>query len=499
VRKYGPTGGQLRNIEIGNKFVSTYDRVSYRNSPLKPGTPYQLAVAAVNEIGSRDLYFSDPIDTMSSDQAATIAATVVPISIVMVGAIMVGVYFYKRRHKFVESDKETGANINNSNGGFQNSGFVDDIQHSMTRTSKPILLCEFQQAYMELRQDSGYKFSDEFFELKEVGKEQAVEASLLPANRGKNRYTNILAYDRTRVKLNAIDDESDDNGSDYINANYIQGNNGKREFIATQGPLPATKDDFWRMAWEQKSPIIVALCQLNERGRIKCDHYWPYDNESEWLNNDLNLTMTRESTLPEWTEREFVLIRGEERRQIKQFHFTVWPDNGVPNPLDPLVRFVRQVRREMNRFPTAGPTIIHCSAGVGRTGTFVGVDKLIEDAEKEAEVDIFGLVYQMRMARCLMVQTEAQYICLHEVIYDMQRGKYNLNYDEKEAVGTVEEHVENTIQETALVNEALDSSSSSNDSFSSDSKTRPPRPPPPEPPSVPPVVSIVAEEDADSL
>ena len=119
----------------------------------------------------------------------------------------------------------------------------------------------------------------------------------------------------------------------------------------------------------------------------------------------------------------------------------------MPNPLDPLVRFVRQVRREMNRFPTAGPTIIHCSAGVGRTGTFVGVDKLIEDAEKEAEVDIFGLVYQMRMARCLMVQTEAQYICLHEVIYDMQRGKYNLNYDEKEAVGTVEEHVENTIQE----------------------------------------------------
>ena len=125
----------------------------------------------------------------------------------------------------------------------------------------------------------------------------------------------------------------------------------------------------------------------------------------------------------------------------------MWPDNGVPNPLDPLVRFVRQVRREMNRFPTAGPTIIHCSAGVGRTGTFVGVDKLIQDYEKEAQVDIFGLVYQMRMARCLMVQTEAQYICLHEVIYEMQRGKYNLGdpaeIDEKK---TFDEIDETTIQ-----------------------------------------------------
>ena len=124
----------------------------------------------------------------------------------------------------------------------------------------------------------------------------------------------------------------------------------------------------------------------------------------------------------------------------------MWPDNGVPNPLDPLVRFVRQVRREMNRFPTAGPTIIHCSAGVGRTGTFVGVDKLIQDYEKEASVDIFGLVYQMRMARCLMVQTEAQYICLHEVIYEMQRGKYNLGdppeIDEKEKFDEIDETIQ---------------------------------------------------------
>ena len=95
----------------------------------------------------------------------------------------------------------------------------------------------------------------------------------------------------------------------------------------------------------------------------------------------------------------------------------------------------------MNRFPTAGPTIIHCSAGVGRTGTFVGVDKLIQDFEKEASVDIFGLVYQMRMARCLMVQTEAQYICLHEVIYEMQRGKYNLGDPPEQKIDEIDQMV----------------------------------------------------------
>ena len=87
----------------------------------------------------------------------------------------------------------------------------------------------------------------------------------------------------------------------------------------------------------------------------------------------------------------------------------MWPDNGVPSPLDPLVRFVRQVRHEMNRFPTMGPTIIHCSAGVGRTGTFVGIDKLLQDYKNKSYVDIFGMVYEMRMSRCLMVQTEVRF------------------------------------------------------------------------------------------
>jgi protein tyrosine phosphatase len=98
-----------------------------------------------------------------------------------------------------------------------------------------------------------------------------------------------------------------------------------------------------------------------------------------------------------------------------QYHFTVWPDNGVPSSLEPLVKFVRQVRFEMNRFLDRGPTIIHCSAGVGRTGTFVGYDRLLQDYENKSYVDIFGMVYEMRMSRCLMVQTEVR--ALLSIVY----------------------------------------------------------------------------------
>jgi len=476
----------LTGIEIGNTKTTSYEKVVYRNQKLKSGQLYQFSIAAYNSAGPRELKYSPPMTNMAPSNGAVIAATIIPISFVCIGAIFIGVYYYRRRDQYDQQPKNERTTADQING-FENNAFHMNDQHQLTdlRKSKVIQLVDFKGAYLELKQDSGYKFSDEFFELKEIGKDQSVEASLLPANRGKNRYTNILSYDKTRVKLNAIDDESDDNGSDYINANYIQGNNSKREFIATQGPLPATKEDFWRMAWEQRTPIIVALCQVVERGRIKCDHYWPYDNEPEYV-SDIKLQMTRESTLPEWTEREFVLIKGEERREIKQFHFTVWPDNGVPSPLDPLVRFVRQVRHEMNRFPTMGPTIIHCSAGVGRTGTFVGIDKLLQDYKNKSYVDIFGMVYEMRMSRCLMVQTEMQYICLHELIYHLQTGRYSAGDDTDSSGGGGAEKLkfdaedpENGRMDTRIPveasNEAFqDTSSSSSSSITSDEVTKVP-------------------------
>jgi len=484
-----------RTLVIGDGKESQNKDRYYKNAPLESGEKYRVSIQVENEAGASALYYSQPIEMNDAKKAIAI---VIPIVVVLIVAVVVLYYVLRRRQLSAPKDNAKNQELGLANGtagpggGHVNPVFTQDRPrielNSVERKSKVIQLVDFKQVYDELRQDSSYKFAGEFFELKEVGKDQTTEASLLTANRGKNRYTNILAYDKTRVKLGATDD---DPGSDYINANFIAGNNSKREFIATQGPLPGTKEDFWRMCWEQNTPIIVALCQVVERGRIKCDHYWPYDSDPEWVGSDLQLVMERESTLPNWTEREFILTKGETSRRIKQYHFTVWPDNGVPSSLEPLVKFVRQVRFEMNRFLDRGPTIIHCSAGVGRTGTFVGYDRLLQDYENKSYVDIFGMVYEMRMSRCLMVQTEAQYICLHELVYDLQIGKYNYDRDNGASDNSGELKTEpQTIgaAQAGITNPALiDTSSSSSGSLTSDEEV-----------ILPKAAPILAEPDENS-
>uniref|UniRef100_A0A8C8M3B8 protein-tyrosine-phosphatase n=1 Tax=Oncorhynchus tshawytscha TaxID=74940 RepID=A0A8C8M3B8_ONCTS len=259
-------------------------------------------------------------------------------------------------------------------------------------------------------------------DLKDVGRNQPLDTALLPENRGKNRYNNILPYDLTRVKLSYVDD---DPCSDYINASYIPGNNFRREYIATQGPLPGTKDDFWKMVWEQNVNNIVMVTQCVEKGRVKCDHYWPFDQEPLYY-GDLIVQMLSESVLPEWTIREFKICSEDQlnySRVVRQFHYTVWPDHGVPETTQSLIQFVRTVRDYVNRTPGSGATVAHCSAGVGRTGTFISLDRVLQQLDTKDTVDIYGAVFDLRLHRSHMVQTECQYAYLHQCMRDVLRAR----------------------------------------------------------------------------
>ncbi|XP_061570376.1 receptor-type tyrosine-protein phosphatase O-like isoform X1 [Cololabis saira] len=288
------------------------------------------------------------------------------------------------------------------------------------KLTSPVQLDDFDAYFKEMGKDSAYKFSLQFEELKSVGLDLSHDAADLPINRPKNRYTNILPYDFSRVKLISM---HHDEGADYINANYIPGYKHSKEYIATQGPLPETRNDFWKMVLQQKSPIIVMLTQCSERRRVKCDHYWPFVDEPLMLYGEISVEKLSESESPEWIIRKFRLEYADEVQDVLHLNYTSWPDHGVPtvNAIESILQFVHIVRQQANR--TRDPIIVHCSAGVGRTGTFIALDRLMQHIREHEFVDILGMVSEMRSHRLSMVQTEEQYVFIHQCVLLMWQKK----------------------------------------------------------------------------
>ncbi|KAG9351288.1 hypothetical protein JZ751_025180, partial [Albula glossodonta] len=204
--------------------------------------------------------------------------------------------------------------------------------------------------------------------------------------------------------------------SDYINANYIDGYRKQNAYIATQGPLPETFGDFWRMVWEQRAATVVMMTRLEEKSRIKCDQYWPSRGTETYGMTQVTLLDTIE--LATFCVRTFSLHKNgsSEKREVRQFQFTAWPDHGVPEYPTPFLAFLRRVKT--CNPPDAGPIIAHCSAGVGRTGCFIVIDAMLERIKHEKTVDIYGHVTLMRSQRNYMVQTEDQYSFIHDALLE---------------------------------------------------------------------------------
>ncbi|XP_034427241.1 receptor-type tyrosine-protein phosphatase H-like isoform X1 [Hippoglossus hippoglossus] len=284
------------------------------------------------------------------------------------------------------------------------------------KSYRTISVAEFPGHFFHLSEDDNKGFSEEYEHLQLVGTEQSKKAADQPENRKKNRFNNVLSYNWSRVKLTASKSKGT---SDYINANYMPGFNSKTEYIATQGPLPSTATDFWRMIWEQKVKGIVMVTNCVELGRTKCDQYWPADRKPR-LHGEVLITVRSEHREPHWTLREFSVKNRNmsEERTVRHFHFTAWPDHGVPQGTKDLIQFRGLVRRHIEREGTGAPTVVHCSAGVGRTGTIIALDVLLQQLDQNKAVSINGFVHKMRLSRPHMVQTESQYVFLHQCIMD---------------------------------------------------------------------------------
>ncbi|XP_059399090.1 receptor-type tyrosine-protein phosphatase S-like isoform X11 [Carassius carassius] len=431
------------SFTLGNQMVYS----GFENRVLEPGQEYVFFILAeLNTTGGKSFASSPytdpvmapdvdpkPIDT-GGDGLIWVVGPV--LAVVFIICIVIAILLYKNSKpdsKRKESEPRTKCHLNNAditphhptdpvemrriNFQTPDSGLSSPVSeagfdYESMMNHPPIPISELAEHTELLKANDNLKLSQEYESI-DPGQQFTWEHSNLEVNKPKNRYANVIAYDHSRVILAPIEGIT---GSDYINANYTDGYRKQNAYIATQGPLPETFGDFWRMVWEQRATTVVMMTRLEEKSRIKCDQYWPSRGTETY--GMIQVTLLDTIELATFCVRTFSLHKNgsSEKREVRQFQFTAWPDHGVPEYPTPFLAFLRRVKT--CNPPDAGPIIAHCSAGVGRTGCFIVIDAMLERIKHEKTVDIYGHVTLMRSQRNYMVQTEDQYSFIHDALLE---------------------------------------------------------------------------------
>ncbi|XP_035493688.1 protein tyrosine phosphatase receptor type Db isoform X23 [Scophthalmus maximus] len=416
----------------------------FRNRPLQNGQEYVFFVLALMDLSENTMYatspYSDPVTSLDVDPKPMVDEeegllwVVGPVlAVIFIVCIVIAILLFKSKpdRKRAEAEGRKGSfpcskamsshhptdpvelrRINFQTPAYRVSVYRGYRRLSSMASHPPVPISEMADHIERLKANDNLKFSQEY-ESVDPGQQFTWENSNLEVNKPKNRYANVIAYDHSRVILSSIEGVP---GSDYINANYIDGYRRQNAYIATQGSLPETFGDFWRMIWEQHTANIIMMTKLEEKSRVKCDQYWPTRGTETY--GLIQVTLLDTVELATYSVRTFALYKSgsNEKREVRHFQFTAWPDHGVPEHPTPFLAFLRRVKA--CNPPDAGPMIVHCSAGVGRTGCFIVIDAMAERIKHEKTLDIYGHVTLMRSQRNYMVQTEDQYIFIHDALLE---------------------------------------------------------------------------------
>ncbi|XP_035276866.1 receptor-type tyrosine-protein phosphatase S-like isoform X18 [Anguilla anguilla] len=455
--RYGRTSRQRRQADPRKPYIAASFKPStlpsfftlgnqaeyngYENRALEPGQEYVFFLLAELNTTAGKMYVASPytdsviapdVDPLPMDGGDGLIWVVGPVlAVVFIICIVIAILLYKNKRKDAEPRNKCPLNnieivphhptdpveMRRINFQTPDSGLSSPVSepgfdNESMMNHPPIPISELAEHTELLKANDNLKLSQEYESI-DPGQQFTWEHSNLEVNKPKNRYANVIAYDHSRVVLSPVEGFM---GSDYINANYIDGYRKQNAYIATQGPLPETFGDFWRMVWEQRAATVVMMTRLEEKSRVKCDQYWPSRGTETYGMTQVTLLDTIE--LATFSVRTFSLHKNgsSEKREVRQFQFTAWPDHGVPEYPTPFLAFLRRVKT--CNPPDAGPIITHCSAGVGRTGCFIVIDAMLERIKHEKTVDIYGHVTLMRSQRNYMVQTEDQYSFIHDALLE---------------------------------------------------------------------------------
>uniref|UniRef100_A0A8C2FKQ5 protein-tyrosine-phosphatase n=1 Tax=Cyprinus carpio TaxID=7962 RepID=A0A8C2FKQ5_CYPCA len=419
----------------------TYD--GYWNLPLLPHKSYSVyyqAVSTANGVRHTNTHKQANPDAVEpekqTDHTVKIAGVIAGILLFVI--IFLGVVLVMKKRKLAKKRKETLSStrqemtvmVNSMDKSYFSSAFADrfslaffpsDENHTMNSETSSLVqshthsykkreavdvpyqtgqlhpairVADLLQHITQMKCAEGYGFKEEYESFFE-GQAAPWDSAKKDENRMKNRYGNIIAC--------------------TYRSDRVCGYHRPNHYIATQGPMQETVYDFWRMVWQENTATIVMVTNLVEVGRVKCCKYWPDDTE---IYRDMKVTLIETQLLSEYVIRTFAVEKrgAHEIREIRQFHFTGWPDHGVPYHATGLLGFVRRVKAKSPA--NAGPMVIHCSAGAGRTGCFIVIDIMLDMAEREGVVDIYNCVRELRSRRVNMVQTEEQYVFIHDAILE---------------------------------------------------------------------------------